>query len=276
MMKTFRWIGTLTLAFSMLCACTTAGTTSQPASASPVVDRIQKRGELIVGTTGDMPPLNMTTKNGGLIGIEPELANRIATAMGVKLTFRTMRFHQLLPALKAGKVDMVLSNMTMTGKRNLEVVFVGPYLISGKSVLTKLRTLALMQNPYQFNSPKTTLVALKGSTGQQFVKKTAPNAQLVTADDYTAAVKMVIDDKVDAFVADYPICVVSVFRYPTQQLTTLKKPLTHEPIGIAIEAGDPLLMNWLQNFLITMQGSGELEAIRDRYMKNASWLKLLP
>ncbi len=275
-MKTFRLVMILALAVSLGSACTTTAETAQPASVSPVVDRIQRRGELIVGTTGDMPPLNMTTKNGGLIGIEPELAERMASAMEVKLTFRTMRFHQLLPALKAGDVDIILSNMTMTGKRNLEVVFVGPYFVSGKSVLTKLKTLALMQNPYQFNSPRTTLVALKGSTGQQFVQKSAPNAKLVTTDSYAAAVKMVIDDKVEAFVADYPICSVSVFRYPNQQLTTLAKPLTYEPIGIAIAAGDPLLMNWLQNFLMTLQGSGELEAIRGRYMKNASWLKLLP
>ena len=275
-MKTLRFILVLALTLSIVSACATTGATNQPASVSPVIDRIQQRGQLVVGTTGDMPPMNMTTKKGGLIGIEPELANRMASAMGVKLTFRIMPFHELLPALKSGKVDMLLSNMSMTGKRNLEVVFVGPYFISGKSVLTKLKTLAFMQNPSQFNSPKTTLVALKGSTGQEYVENAAPHAKLVTADNYAMAVKMVIDDKVHAFVADYPICAVSVFRYPNQKLTTLTKPLTYEPIGIAIQAGDPLLMNWLQNFMITMQGSGELEAIRKRYMNNASWLRALP
>ena len=275
-MKTMHAVLILVLATCIVSACAAAGEATRPATVSPVIDRIQQRGELIVGTTGDMPPLNMTTKNKGLIGIEPELANRIASAMEVKLVFRTMNFHQLLPALETGKVDMVLSNMTMTGKRNLKVVFVGPYFISGKSVLTKRNTLAFMQNPSQFNSPRTTLVALKGSTGEEFVEKSAPHAKLVTADNHTAAVKMVIEDKVHAFVADYPICAVMVFRYPSQQLTTLTQPLTYEPIGIAIAAGDPLLTNWLQNFLLTMNGSGELEAIQNRYLKNASWLKLLP
>ena len=116
---------------------------------------------------------------------------------------------------------------------------------------------------------------MKGSTGQQFVEKSVPGAKLVAVEDYPTAVKMVIEDKADAFVADYPICALSVFRYPTYQLTTLTKPLTYEPIGIAVAAGDPLLMNWLQNFLITLQGSGELETIQKRYMNNASWLKHL-
>ena len=275
-MKMLRLVMILALIVCIASACTTTGGTVQPGSVSPAVDRIQQRGALIVGTAGDMPPLNMTTRTGALIGVEPELANFIASAMGVKLTFRTMPFHQLLPALKTGQIDMILSNMTMTGKRNLEVVFVGPYFISGKSVLTKMKTLARMENPKQINSPNTTLVALKGSTGQEFVEKVVPNAKLVAAADYASAIKMVIDNKADAFVADYPICAVSVFRYPNHQLTTLKEPLTFEPIGIAVSAGDPLLVNWLQNFLMTMQGSGELEAIQNRYMNNASWLKLLP
>ena len=48
---------------------------SSNTSASPVLDRIQKRGELIVGTMGNMPPLNMTAKDGEIFGLEPDLAS---------------------------------------------------------------------------------------------------------------------------------------------------------------------------------------------------------
>ena len=48
-------------------------------------------------------------------------------------------FGVLLPALQAGKVDMVLSGMTITPDRNLKVAFVGPYFISGKAILTKIK-----------------------------------------------------------------------------------------------------------------------------------------
>jgi len=55
-------------------------TTSGP-SASPVLDRIQSRGELVVGTMGNMPPLNMTSKDGEIFGLEPDLARMLAKAM---------------------------------------------------------------------------------------------------------------------------------------------------------------------------------------------------
>ena len=90
---------------------------------SPVIDRILAKKELVVGTAATMPPLNMTTKDGKIIGYEPDLAAIFADAMGVKLTMKPMRFSDLLPALQAGKVDMILSGMTMTPKRNLTVAF---------------------------------------------------------------------------------------------------------------------------------------------------------
>jgi polar amino acid transport system substrate-binding protein len=153
---------------------------------------------------------------------------------------------------------------------------VGPYFISGKSILTKLKTIAVIDGPAQLNSPQTTLAALKDSTSQQYVERSAPKARLIKTDDYDQAIDMILKGKVDALVADYPICVVSVYRYPNQQLTTLTKPLTYEPIGIAVSPNDSQLVNWLGNFLTAMKGTGELERLEHRWLKNASWLKLLP
>jgi len=76
-------------------------------------------------------------------------------------------------------------------------------------------------------------------------------------------------------VADYPICLVSVFRYPEEGLLTVVTPLTYEPIGIAVPANDPLLVNWLENFLHTMDASGNLEVIKDFWLEDASWLQNL-
>jgi polar amino acid transport system substrate-binding protein len=196
--------------------------------------------------------------------------------MDVKLRLETMPFAELLPALEAGKVDMVMSSMTMLTERNLKVAFVGPYFISGKSFLTKTRTFLSVEDPSEVNSPGTTLVALEGSTSQLFVEELIPKATLVRAKDYDQAVQMVLQGKAQALVADYPICVISVFRYPGAELATLLTPLTYEPIGIALPANDPLLINLVENFLEAFEGSGELEDLRQRWFENGSWLRKLP
>ncbi len=274
-MKFIKSIALLALIPLLLIACNGIDS-KKDLAASPTLERIVSRGELIVGTAASMPPLNMTTKDGKIIGIEPDIATFIAGGMGVKLTLKPMAFHELLPALEAGEVDLVMSNMTITGKRNLKVAFVGPYFISGKSILTKDIAIASIDNGSDLNKPEISLAALKGSTSQQVVETLLPKAKLVATNTYDEAVKLVIDRKVSALVADYPICLISTFRYPEEELSTMLKPFTFEPIGIAAPANDPLLVNWLNNFLISFKGSGELKRVTDYWLDNDGWVKRLP
>ena len=246
------------------------------AKVSPVLNRIMAKKELKVGTAASMPPLNMMTKDGEIIGMEIDLARSFADAMEVKLTLSRMHFNELLPALEKGEVDMILSGVTMTPQRNLKVAFVGPYFASGKSVLTKKKNVESVDELSKMNHPDKVLVALKGSTSQLFVEKLIPKAKLVLTDNYDQAVDIVRDEKAVAMVADYPICVVSVHRYPDAGFITLGKPISYEPIGVALPANDPLLVNWVQNSLNFLDKSGEIEGLMLRWFKDTSWLSRLP
>jgi len=242
-------------------------------SGAPVLERILKRGELVVGTAASMPPLNMTNKQGEIIGLEPDLARLFAQGMGVKLRQKAMPFGDLLQALEAGKIDMILSGMTITPKRNLGVAFVGPYFISGKSFLTKREKLAAVKSADDINRPETVLAALRGSTSQIFVEKLIPKAKLILTDHYEEAVQMVLRDQVHALVADYPICMVSVLRFPEEKLFALFPPLTYEPIGVALPRNDPLLVNWITNFLNTLKASEELDQLMKKWFEKGIWLE---
>jgi len=276
-MKAKKWIIVFIslLLFLTGCAQTNSSTANASASASPVIDRILQRGELVVGMAGNMPPLNMTTKEGDLIGYEVDLAQAMAAAMGVKAKMEIIPFGELLTALRTGKIDIILSNMTITPGRNLKVAFVGPYFTSGKAFLTKINTIALADEPEDIDAKKTRLVALKGSTSEAFVEKVLPGATLITAKDYDEAVEMVLQDKVHAMVADYPICVVSVFRYPNKGLLAVVTTLTYEPIGVGVPAGDPLLVNWVENFMGIAEKTGLLEELKRKWLLNADWLHRL-
>lgn len=275
-MKKAKVIIMLILALVLVSACVHTKQGSVTEQAPTVLDRISQRGVLVVGTAASMPPFNMTTKEGDVIGLEPDMAKLMAEEMGVKLRFEVIPFSELLPALEAGKVDLILSQMTITGKRNMKVAFVGPYFISGKSFVTKIKWIASVKDASQVDSPKTTMVALKGSTSQTFVEKEVPKAKLVLAKDYDEAVDMVLKGKVDAMVADYPICVLTVLRNPGEGLISVVTPLNYEPIGIALPGKDPLVVNWMENFLTTLEESGGLDLLKERWLTDSSWLKKLP
>lgn len=242
------------------------------APAGSILERILKKGELVVGTTGTQPPLNATTKEGEIIGLDADIAKRIAIHMGVKVQFKTMPFAKLLPALHADKVDMILSSMTMTPKRNLKVAFIGPYYISGKGMLTKTQTIATLQAAENLNDPQFKVAALKASTSQSFVETTAPQAKLVTAKSYDEALGLLFEDKIDVLVADFPFCAFTAFRYQEKGLVAGQSRLTFEPLGIAVKE-DTLLINWLTNYMKMLEASGQLRQLSDRWFKSSAWIK---
>ena len=245
------------------------------AMAGQKMDDILKKGELVVGVTGTQPPLNVTDKNGNIIGFDADIAKLIASNMGVKIKFESMPFPHLLPALDAGKVDMIISSMTMTLERNLKVVFIGPYYISGKGILTKTANIDVMQQADGLNNPDFKVAALKNSTSQAFVEQAAPQAKLVATLTYDEAIDMLLQDKVNAVVADYPYCAFTAFRFKEKGLVAGQSKFTVEPLGIAIPE-DALLINWLSNFLNMLEASGQLKAISNKWFQDGSWIKELP
>ncbi len=246
------------------------------AERDPVVSRILERGELVLGTAGSMPPLNMTTKDGAVIGMEIDIAKVMADSMGVRLRVETMAFAELLGALEAGRVDIVMSGMTITPRRNLRVAFVGPYIEAGKCFLTKLEEIATVEDPALIEMPELRVAALEGSTSQAFVREAMPDAALTTAASYDDLTRMVLEDEVHAALADSPLCAVALARYPDAGLVSIFTLLTYEPLGAALPATDAHFVNWTENFFGAIEGSGALESIRFKWLEGGgSWLEQL-
>lgn len=246
------------------------------AAESPVLDRIVGTGVLRVGLSGDQPPFNATDRSGELIGLEVDLANLLAAAFDVELRIVKKDFPELLGALDAKEADIVLSGMAITAERSRDYTFVGPYVLSGKSILTKSANVAAAREAGDLDSMDLTLVVLGNSTSQTFVEKSIPNAEIVTTQNYEQAIQLVLDDEVDAMVADMPICLISVLRYPGKDLVTSSEPLSVEPIGIAVPSNDPQLVNLLQNYLAAFEGTGIMEELRKKWMEDGSWIAALP
>lgn len=247
---------------------------SVPAPAGTLFDRILKKGELVVGTTGTQPPLVMTARSGEIIGLDADIAKLVAAGLGVKIRFSKMLFSELIPALEAGKVDMIISGMTITPERNAKVPFIGPYYVSGKGILCKEKSLEAL-NKEGLDSPKFKVGVLKGSTSQGFVETVTPQAKRVAAASYDEALDLLFQDKIDMVVADFPFCIYCIFRYADKALAVRGGRLTFEPLGIGLRE-DAMLLNWLENFLKNLAGTGELGKLHDTWLKDRSWTNQLP
>ncbi|MBX2961560.1 MAG: transporter substrate-binding domain-containing protein [Cyclobacteriaceae bacterium] len=245
-----------------------------PSQAQKVLSDIIKSGEIKIGMTGDQPPFAMRAKSGELIGFEVDLANALAQSIGVKVKIVEIPFAGLMDALKAGKVHMVMSGMTITAQRNLHALFAGPYMLSGKTILTKSRLITEIRAAQAGNSQdkKFKVVALKGSTSADFTRDNMPNFELIQTDNYDLAVDMVLNDKVHAMVADLPICVVSVLKHQGKDLVASENPMTIEPIGMALSPDDPQFLNLVSNYLASLELSGFLNLLQKKWFEDGKWL----
>ncbi len=245
------------------------------ASAGPSLERILKKGELVVGTSGSQPPMTAVTKKGEIIGLDADISKAMAEAMGVKVKFVLKPFADLLPALEAGQVDMVLSGMTIKPKRNQKVAFVGPYYVTGKGILSTAAKYAALQDAKGLDAPDVTIAALKNSTSQEFAESLISKAKLVLVDSYDEAIDLLFKGNIDVLVADFPFCALTAYKHQDKGLIAGKSPLTFEPLGIAM-AEDTLLINWVENFMLYLQGTGQLKKMHVQWLNGGPWVNDLP
>ncbi|MEM8489820.1 MAG: transporter substrate-binding domain-containing protein [Pseudomonadota bacterium] len=240
-------------------------------AASPVLDRIVERGELRVAMTGNQQPFSFRFgKKETLVGFDVDLAKEVARVMNVELEIVTLPFSDLIDALEAGQADMVISGMTITAARTRGVSFVGPYVLSGKSLLINKRAPGKLKTPGNFNQAGLKLAALSGSTSESLVKERLPEVSLTAVAEYDAGISMLLDGKTDGMVADLPILAYTKNRYPSEGLQLVMPPLTVEPMGIAIAMGDAQLENYLRNYLLIFEKTGFLQRLYKKWFEGST------
>jgi len=235
--------------------------------ADTALQKIAKKGTLVVGTSGNMTPMTRAIDGGkDAVGFDIDLAKTMANAMGVDLVIKVIPFDELLTSLKKGNVDIVVSNMTITPKRNMQVAFVGPYFQSGKCLITKEASLASAKKE-ELNKASNKIVVIKGSTSEKFVKIGMPNVTAVSVTTQKEAVDMVRDSKVSAMLSDLPICSAVVNNNPNDHFISVFSNLSYEPIGVAIAPQNTHLINWMQNFIIRANSVGLFKVLGDKWLR---------
>ena len=74
-------------------------------------------GKLIVGMELAYPPFEMRDAQGNPTGVSPDLAQALGEYLHEPVTIENMNFSGLIPALKTGKIDLIISSMTETPER---------------------------------------------------------------------------------------------------------------------------------------------------------------
>ncbi|MCG8473601.1 MAG: transporter substrate-binding domain-containing protein [Desulfobacterales bacterium] len=235
--------------------------------------KILERKELRIGLDPGYQPFEMTNKKGKVVGFDVDLAKELAKSMGVKLTIVNTDFDGIIPALMTDKFDIILSGMTITQKRNLQINFADPYIVVGQTIILNKRLADKVTSYKDLNNPKYTVASRIGTTGEMATKRLISKAKYKSFDKEADGAMDVINGQSDAFIYDLPFGEVFMAQQGDGKAIFLNKPFTYEPLGIGIRKGDPDFLNFLNNFLRQIKADGRYERIYNKWIRSNKWLK---
>jgi polar amino acid transport system substrate-binding protein len=247
----------------------------QALSAQSVIEEIKQRGILRVGVS-TFVPWAMPNNNGELVGFEIDVAKRLAEEMGVKLESVPTSWDGMIPALMAGKFDVVISGMSITPNRNLTVNFTQPYastetvIVANKSLgsgFTKLSDL---------DSPDVTIANRRGATTAELAQKVWPKAHHLLFDEEGQSLQELLNGKAHAVLASVPTPALWLEKYPDVLMVPDLPALEKTVEAFAIRKGDPDALNFFNNWILVHTTDGWLEERHDYWFKGRAWADQVP
>jgi len=222
---------------------------------------LQEAGEITIGVKYDVPPFGLNNPQTGEVeGFDVDLGNYIAERLGVEPVFREATSDNRIPLLVDGTIDLILSTMTITEERDLEIDFSEPYYVANGDVLVPEGSDIQSLDDLNGNTVCTAL----GSTYQETIKKEAPDAQLRLVDLYSECFDQIQTGQVDAVSTDNVILTGMTIQDDSLQLLDLD--YTTEPYGAGIPEGDTEFKQFVDESIAEFIDSGAWQETYDEWV----------
>lgn len=208
---------------------------------------------LVVGMDPTYPPFEMRDPSGELTGVSVDLGRALGKHLGRPVEFQAIDFQGLIPALKSGKVDLIISSMTRTDERAKSVLFSEPYVSNGLCLLVS--TESDVDDIADLNQADRKVVVRTGTTGHIYAQGALKNTEILPQELVETCVAEVRNGNVDAFVYDQLSVLSYADKYP-DKLKALPNPFQIEYWSIAMAPEDKELKSQVDEFLAKWQSSG--------------------
>lgn len=151
-----------------------------PAGAQSVLDTILARGTLRVGLTGDYRPFSLLDKGAGRYeGLDVDMAERLAKALGVKLELVATSWPTLMADLHAGKYDVGMGGISVTLERAKSAFFSVPVMRTGKAPIARCTDQARFTSLADIDKPGVRVIVNPGGTNERFARANIRQAEIV-------------------------------------------------------------------------------------------------
>ena len=219
--------------------------------------------ELVVGMEMSYPPFEMLDTRGQPTGISVDLAREMGKALNRPVRFENIPFDGLIPSLKTGKIDVIISSLTMTEDRKKSIDFSDPYLKMGLAILVNKNS--DIQSISDVDKPNRNVAVKKATTGNIYALQHFRNAKVLVLNDESACAIEVSQGKADCFIYDQ-LSIFQNWKKFQDSTRAILQPFQEEEWAMGIRKGNDELRQQINNFLANFKGSGGFEALGNKYL----------
>ncbi|MCL5023931.1 MAG: transporter substrate-binding domain-containing protein [Nitrospirae bacterium] len=248
------------IAFIVGGCATTNGPQDSPAAGE------QQSAPLRVGITPDSPPM-IFRLNDTVSGIEADFARNLGKALNRQVRFVELGRDQRFNSLMEGKVDIIMSGLSITEARKVRIAFTEPYLKSGLMAAVRAADASKYRSLAALTGSIPAVGVIGGTTGEAYVRKhfSGTSRRIIPLNRVSDAPFELKGGRIDVFIHDAP-AVVWLVSENEASLKVIPELIDEEDLAWAVRRDDSALLAKVNAALAAWNKDGTRKAILSRWL----------
>ena len=249
------------------CSCSANEDNATEIVNQPTISRIQERGTLLAGTTGDYRPLSFREDDGTYWGFGIEVAGEIAKRLGVGLQFVPTSWPTLSADVQAEPqtFDLAIGGITITDARRETMLMSDGYLANGKTILCRAEDADRYKSLADIDKPEVRVMVNPGGLNEKFANANLTHAAIIVHQKNEEIPTLIAEGKADVMITEITEAPYYVQTDPRLAAPLINEPFTHGEIGVLMRKGQEDLLQLVNDVIRQMKSDGSLRLLHEKY-----------
>jgi len=230
------------------------------------LDAVLKTGTLRVCTPGDYKPFALAKGDAGYEGIDVDMVQSMAKALGVEAKFVRTSWPKLMDDF-VDKCDLGVGGISITLDRQKRAFFSDPYMVNGKAPITRCENVQKFRTIADIDKPGVTVIENPGGSNERFARANFKQAKIVIFNDNTTIFDEILKGNADVMISESVETITQQKLRPGLCAVNPNQPLQYGEMGYLLPRGDVVFKAWVDQWLHLAKATGDY----DRTVNN--WLK---
>ena len=238
-----------------------------PALGESRLQSILANGELRVGTTGDWNPMTMIDPSSKeRTGFDIDIANALASDMGVKVVFVPTTWKTLVNGVVADKYDMT-SSASLSPKRALVAGYSGSYFAVEDVPMMLKKNKGKYNSWEELNNPSVTVAVTLGTVQEKRAEALFDNSKIIKVSSPARDYQEVLAGRADISMTSNLEAAKLVEQYPELMIVPVQKGKNPTPLAMLLPQADQVWINYVNHWIILKTERGFFDQLKAKWLK---------